>query len=131
MIHTTTMSQKPLTTERRLELWDAGPIWEKLPIKFSNGKSWEEFHAHCAFCKKQILDEDFCGDVRETFRDIFRLEGVGFCWYCRKSTISICDVKPDMIKVMQADGSWSVFMFRRTPWSMIRAFASKLTGGRL
>lgn len=121
---------EPFTTERRLELWDAGPIWEKLPVKFSNGKSWRELHACCPTCRNQILDEDFCGDVRETFADIFRLEAVGHCWHCRNATIAIWDIKSDIIKARMPDGSWVIFQDRRTAWTILKSCWRILTGRR-
>jgi len=101
-----TTDTAPFDLEKRIALFKAGPINQKLPLQFSTGQSWEAITGFCAKCHKTIKADMLCGTATETFKEVYALEAVGYCVECKICTCFKWNISKHGVSGRNSEGEW-------------------------
>lgn len=108
---------------RRKELWNAGPLSDKFPVKFPSGESWVSFSGMCAGCGQAIRDDYMRGEVTEGFKNIYHVNAVGYCPTCELATCFRYLLKNDSACGKNEEGNWVTWRVPTpTFWHRLRQF---------
>lgn len=103
-------------SERERELLAMDPVMRAFPVQFSVQSVWERMSGECKSCGKEILDEDFRGQVTRPIPSVAVVEAVGVCRHCNVLTAFLYRLHDDMRITGPRDGKWLTWKSDEKPW---------------
>jgi hypothetical protein len=121
------MKTNPLTTHDR-QLLAMNPIAAQLPVKFTNGASWQTINCHCSECNLVLGRDEVLGRISKPFDNVAVLEAIGICIACNLFTRFEYRFHDDLrITGRRADG-WHTWRSRKSPSSFFTKFKKIILG---